>query len=247
MVARILKKGQQNNLGIFDSVLLVSIIIACLHGLVDDYLYNGAGTILGLFLAGITVSRVDTEPLFKIQWCFDRTDIIVVSALSIVFIGLIVLYQQTIRSIWYSNIGAVQMARVELDGFPTNEWAGPKIVVKLRNAEASLLASIEADPSNRTANHRLGLISMLRRDFKSASGYLSHAHSLAPHHRGIVKALGYSSAWQGDLSTAQTLLMEIPESSDELDVYRWWWEEQGYESYARNSSVLLSTFPLLQP
>ncbi len=243
MAARNLGPKQNRNMELSDWLLFSSLMIACVHGLVDDYLYNGVGSLLALFLAGIAVQRFGAEPIFKTQRRFDRTDIIVVASIGVLFVGLVLVYRQTIRSIWYSNIGAVQMARVELAGFPTNQWAGPRIVENLQDAEASLLTSLGADPANRTANHRLGLIAMLQWHYSSAVMPLSVAHQSAPHHRGINKSLGLCHAWLGDLEQARLLLGDLPEAQSELEVYIWWWQAQGQEQYARNASVLLPGIP----
>jgi hypothetical protein len=66
---------------------------------------------------------------------------------------------------------------------------------------------------------------MLRTDFDAAVGYLEVANKYAPGHRGIIKSLGYCYVWLGDFDNAQRLLAEIPEASEELGIYVWWWGE----------------------
>jgi hypothetical protein len=91
------------------------------------------------------------------------------------------------------------------------------------------------------------MIAMLRRDFNSAVGYLETAHSQAPTHRGIIKSLGYSYVWLGNMDMAQPLLAQIPEARDELDVYTWWWKSQGRGDLSQNAfqalGVLTGTTP----
>jgi hypothetical protein len=64
-------------------------------------------------------------------------------------------------------------------------------------------------------------------DFAAAAVYLEAALAGDPHHRGIVKSLGYTYAWLGQLDAARPLLEQIPEAGQELDTYRWWWGTQG--------------------
>jgi lipopolysaccharide biosynthesis regulator YciM len=132
------------------------------------------------------------------------------------------------------------MSQVELIGFPTNEWKVPAILPQLDLANASLHAALQADPTNRTANHRLGLISMRRGDFLSAIPYLEKAYQEAPDHRGIIKSLGYCYVWSGNMEKAQIFLSKIPEAKQELAVYVWWWQMQGRDGLSMNASVMNS-------
>lgn len=223
---------------LFDRLLLASLIIAFAHGLVDDYLYNHMGALLGLFLPGLAVNRRESKPLNLRLKQLDRADIIVLGSISVLLVALGAVCWNALRSRWDSNIGAAQMARVELSNFPTNEWAGPALADELQGAEASLHSALAADPANRTANHRLGMIALLRRDIPSACGYLFRAHLLDPAHRGITKSLGYCYAWLGDLESSKTLLRSMPEAWKELSEYVRWWQAQGYAEFSNNASVL---------
>jgi tetratricopeptide (TPR) repeat protein len=161
--------------------------------------------------------------------------VLAVSAVTI----LVLNFNKTV-SLLYANLGAVQMSRVELKYFPTNHWATAEIVPELETADSSLRSALRFDPDNRTANHRLGLIAMLRGDFESAAGYLEVALEQAPEHRGIVKSLGYSYAWLGDFDKAQRLLSEIPEANDELGIYVWWWDVRGRQDLSAKAGQLVS-------
>ncbi|MCC6569392.1 MAG: O-antigen ligase family protein [Anaerolineales bacterium] len=231
----------------FDRLLLAALVIAVAHGLVDDYLYNNLGAMLGLFLPGLAVRRLASKPLNPLPKQFDRADIIVLGSITVLLLALGAVYWNTLRSLWYANTGAAQMARVELAGFPTNEWAGPALADKLQDAEASLHVSLTADPANRTANHRLGLIALLRRDIPLACGYLSNAHLLDPAHRGITKSLGYCYAWLGDFENSKLLLSSMPEAGKELSEYVRWWQAQGYAEFSNNASALAAELRQSQP
>lgn len=222
-------------------VVLSALILAVVHGMVDDYLFQGSGAILSVALLGIVPGQSRVPQNSQGANHLGSAEIIMLAVAGAAMLALLVIYQNSIRSVWFSNLGAVQMAKVELAGFPTNQWAEASIVEKLQDAETTFLASVEADPSNRTANHRLGLISMLRRDFPSAEAYLEAARVKSPGHRGIVKSLGYCKTWLGDFESARALLSQIPEASDELSVYTWWWEMQGYSLLSANASALASS------
>ncbi|MGZ9225864.1 MAG: O-antigen ligase family protein, partial [Anaerolineales bacterium] len=216
---------------LFGWLALGALIIAFVHGMVDDYLYNGSGTMLALALAGLSNSvQSNSMPTA------DRKNryIFVLIPLGLIFFSMINL--NGFHAAWLSNLGAVQMAKVELAGFPTNEWTEPAIAPELEAANITFRAALQANPRNRTANHRLGLISMLRGDFLSASEYLERAHAAVPDHRGIVKSLGYCYVWLGDMEKALPFLRDIPEAKDELEVYVWWWDVHGRPDLSVNAS-----------
>jgi len=226
IVSRAIIKSNSMGLRFFNWLVLFALTIATIHGMVDDYLYNGNGAFLALSLAGVSaiVRREDHSDAMPIkQW--DLQTVILVSLIGICLTAF--LFLNRIYSVWYANLGAVQMAKVELIGFPNTGWAGQDIVLQLQPADASLLSSLKSDSKNLTANHRLGLLFMLNRDFQSAAAYLEAAHQLAPEHRGVTKSLGYCYVWLGEFDKAQVLLADIPETKDELDTYVWWWKNQG--------------------
>jgi len=222
---------------IFSWLVLFALVIAFVHGMVDDYLYYKNGTMLAFFLIGVSL----THSPIKIQPDKEKNikhKVMTTSAVFVVFAIFCIVNMNTIRSEWYANLGAVEMAQVELNGFPLNEWAGDKFISQLGMAESTLLSSLQLDSRNRTANYRLGLISLAHRDFSSALNYLLTAYHQAPQHRGIIKSLGYCYVWLGDMDNARLLLKNIPESKSELEVYVWWWGTQGRDDLSKNAAVM---------
>lgn len=240
MTSRTISKDNGNHT--FKWIVLFSLIVAVVHGMVDDYLYNGSGALLALFLVGLSLNEDHDQ--MPAQQTLDLRTVILVLA---IWVGIALVSLNTIRSIWYANLGAVQLAKVELARFPNEGWSGSDIVPNLEAADSTLHTSLQFDPSNRTANQRLGMISMLRRDFASAIRYLEAAHSLAPGHRGIIKSLGYSYAWSGDMEKSQSLLFQIPEAYEELDVYIWWWKTQGRNDLSENAALILNRLDSTTP
>ena len=231
MVSNSIAKGNQA----FNWVLLFSLIIALIHGMVDDYLYNSVGSVFSLFLVSLSANQSRNDNEFVVHGVDHRF----ISALIIACALLIVFNVKRIRGIWYSNLGAIQLSKVELVGFPDTGWTGKEIVPKLGQADLTLHSALQFDPFNRTANQRLGIISMLRRDFASAVGYLETAHSHASKHRGVIKSLAYCYVWLGYMEKAHPYLLQIPETKEELDVYTWWWGTQGRSDLSENAAVAL--------
>jgi lipopolysaccharide biosynthesis regulator YciM len=141
---------------------------------------------------------------------------------------------------WYANLGALQMARFDLADWNTGTWKDGSQIEGLKPAEELFIRALEYDPGNQTANHRLGLINMISRDFPAAVAHLTLAYQKEPSHRGIVKALGLSYVWNKQPDQALPLLKRIPEAEAELAIYPWWWRNQGREDLAQNAELLLA-------
>jgi hypothetical protein len=234
-------------------LLMLSVIIV--HGLFYDYLYNGPFTMLLFSPVGVSMAvfnsreiEDDTSQLTIMPFTLWRYKIrILIYVLMIGTIIVVALNINRIRSVWYANLGAIQMSRAELKDFPINRWVGPEMIPDLEIAEISLHKALQYNPKNLTANYRLGLISMIHQDYKTAIGYLETANMGMPAHRGVIKSLGYSYVWIGEMKIAQTYLAQIPETKDELDVYVWWWGTQGRSDLSGNASLALEKLSLETP
>jgi tetratricopeptide (TPR) repeat protein len=135
------------------------------------------------------------------------------------------------------------MARAELAGFPYENWDAERTRQVLESSEVQLAASsfdrsLALNPGNATARYRLGLISLERGNFTSAILHLEAAHRALPGHRGVVKVLGYSYVWAGEMELALPMLGQIPEAKSEMDVYSWWWKERGRVDLANQSAQM---------
>jgi tetratricopeptide (TPR) repeat protein len=230
------KITEANRTSVFNSIVLFSLVVAVVHGMVDNYLYNGVGSLLALLPVGLSMNagqaerssiRVGPAPVFA--------EVIVV----FLVIGVIAFFNP-LRSMWQANLGSVTLARSELDVFPLGVWTEISEAPELDAAEIQLRSALQLDPANRTANHRLGLIAMTRGDFETAARYLEAALEQAPGHRGIVKSLGLCYAWLGEWERAQVLLERIPEAPSELEVYEWWWDTQGRNDLSVHATQMVS-------
>lgn len=148
-------------------------------------------------------------------------------------------FRKPILSMLYSNLGAIQMSRIELSGFPTGQWSDGSQVELYSSSEKLFKKALQYDQNNRTAHHRLGLISMLHRDYSTAANLLEKAHQLDPLHRGINKVLGYSYVWSDQPELALPLLVQIPEARKEMEVYGGWWKTQGRTDLANKAEQMV--------
>jgi hypothetical protein len=241
-VSRAIVRAQSSEMRLFTWLVLFALVIAFVHGMVDDYLYNGRGVFLSVFLAGVSMIVIRNSDRNAVDVIYPsvtgrvkQKHVFIVLAAIVIFAGV---NFNKLCAVWYANLGAVQLAKVELAGFPQAGWADAEMVSRLDQADASLHTALRFDPFNRTANHRLGLISMLRRDFSSAVFYLHVAHGEVPRHRGIIKSLGFSYAWLGEMENGISLLRDIPEAKNEFDVYYTWWKGQGRDDLSKKAFMM---------
>jgi hypothetical protein len=219
---------------IFLWAIFAGLIVMSLHGSVEDWVYSDRGIPLLLAFPGAAIGFSNTFPdQFKRYGIrSSRSDkkskwLVPSLTIAILVFGIIgYLLQAPLRSTWYANWGAVLMARYDLASFPSDQWDDGQQVSKLATAETLFQQALQIQPRSRTSLHRLGLIAMLQRDFPKSVAYLETAHRLDPTHRGIIKALGDSYTWAGQLDAAAQLLVKIPEAQHEMRIYAGWWGNQ---------------------
>ena len=230
---------------------LSSLVIVMLHNLVDNVIGDSYLAMLLFIVPGFAFAVVHSSQVSK-KLTDDELKKppspgkprkkanarIIAFASIIVAIVFVIFFNRPLLSTWYANLGAVQMAKIELVGFPTNTWDTGQHVAELAPAEDNFLKSIEYNPTNRTANHRLGLIAMMRQDYPTAVSYLEKAYQADPDHRGIMKNLGYAYAWTGQFEKALPLLVNISEAKKELSTYQWWWETQNRKDLSTNAAEM---------
>ena len=244
LVARSIANDPQNELRLMRWLGLFALIVTIMHGLFYDYLYTGNGTALLFYPLGITmIGAVDQKG--SEERAFQQAKNVsswyrVLIGILLAVLAVFALNLNKIRPLWYANLGAIRMSQVELKGFPTGKWATSEIVPGLELADTTLQSALQYEPRNQTANYRLGLISMLRQDFRSAAANLETAYQEAPNHRGIIKSLGYCYVWLGEMDKAQTLLDQIPEAQHEMEVYIWWWGTQDRPDLSERASRMNS-------
>jgi O-antigen ligase len=217
-------------------ITAVTALATLLHGLVDNALYGTYGTPFILLLPALALLLSSPERQSALAW--GRYGFMLGGSLLLLGLLIFLAWRPQISAIWWANRGAVEMARQELASWPANEWADGSQVDELDTAVTYLETALAHDPHNATAHYRLGLVAMQRRDFATAVAHLEAAHQQLPHHRGLHKTLGYSYAWLGEPETAVDYLRSINEAPQELDVYVWWWQNQGRSDLVRQAEIV---------
>ncbi len=231
---------------------LTSLLTMLWHGMVDDAVYSSFGLPLLLLAPGMAAalarpagaeggSELRAVGRSMANAAGSSRPIRRLAIGGALLVGLACLYalRGFLGASWYANMGALKMARIELAGFPTGEWDDGQEAGDLKLAESQFNQALASNPGNRTAHHRLGLIRMLRRDYRGAITHLEQAYRADPRHRGIQKVLAYSYVWTGQFGSALRLLSGLPEAGYELRNYVWWWGNQGREDFAERASRMI--------
>jgi hypothetical protein len=217
------------------------LIVMTVYGLVEDPFYSGWPVLLLFVFPGLGVVASEPGPPVSLRPSFKIA--VVVGGLA-VLAGLFVAFRQQVLAAWYANLGAVEMARVELAGWPeTARWQSDFDAAEFLPAVALLNRALQFAPNNVTANYRLGLVAAKQGYETEAVSRWSQANQAAPSHRGVRKVLGYAYVWQGQLDLAAELLSDIPEAKSELDTYSWWWGTQGRDDLAAQAAAMVERLP----
>lgn len=222
---------------LLSGALVAVLAVVCIHGLVDDPLYGSRGVLLLWVPVGLAAIIFPRRRANRRETMSDkRVKLAAFVLLAVIVLATLFIYRAPFMAQWYSNLGAVEMARAELDDYPSGEWeTGPETTGELAAASAHFSSALAIEPGNRTAWHRLGLIALKAQDFEKAKNDLYNAYLLDRNHRGIRKSLGYATLWAGDPSRSVSLLVEIPEAADELTNYIDWWQAQGRDDLSRSA------------
>lgn len=215
------------SLSLLRHATLVALMTMILHGFVDDAFYGEKGTPLVFLFPGLTLYLASENPGFLSNGhSLRRYGKSALAVVAVVALGLVWIFPKA-QSYWYSNLAAVQMAKLQLNDFPSGRWQLGAGGGEWGVAERMLLQAFEQNRQNRPAAYRLGLIAMLRMDFTNAVDFLTDAYQMDPGHRGVIKNLGYCYVWIGQPNQALSLLKKIPEARQELEAYSGWWRLHG--------------------
>lgn len=236
-------------ISLFRWAILISIITHLIHTLVDDPLYAFVGTPFLFLLPGLCLMLVDVHEIPRLTMPrLPRVRLMQIGGASAAVLAIVLLVLwRPLFSNWYAMSGAVQMAKIELANWPLNEWNRYPDLDGLAAAAEKFEQALALDPTNRTANHRLGLIEMQNQVFDTAVSHLEAAYQQDPDHIGIVKSLGFSYVWQGNYDAAAPLLDLIPEAQYELENYVSWWEGNGRDDLADHAANMLEQMAQAAP
>lgn len=236
----------------------VAYIVMFVHGIVDDAIFGVQGTIFLFLLPALSVGLTKSSQKLDVNENHESSRDgekkkpslqlwmgLGVLVFVMIVIGLVI-GNSSVRSRWYANLGAITMSHKDLSEWPFKEWNSNTDVSGYESAERDFVQSVELDPYQRTAWHRMGLISLQARNFNQAIAELENALIYDPMHRGIRKNLGYAYTWVGADDKALSLLNDISEAAGEMQTYSRWWRGQQRPDLATRAKVMASELKKLK-
>ncbi|MFK7803642.1 MAG: O-antigen ligase family protein [Anaerolineae bacterium] len=202
----------------FTGAILASLTTLILHGFIDNAIYSNAGSTMLFIGPALAFSLAKTQQTNRL---IKRLNLVVLSAFIIIGISL----NTKLISTWHANAGSIEMAKIQLAEWPTGEWSRGESTEALQKVIPTFETALEQNRQNTSAHFRLGLIALDRHDFPAAAVHLAEAQKTNQSHIGIQKNLGYAYLWSSDFDKAKTQLQSLENIQNELDAYRWWWQE----------------------
>lgn len=227
----------------FASVAATSLML--LHGVVDVLFYFSRVISLMFIPIGLTICALQPfTPLQAREPTFGRGRVVGAAAAgALVLIAALVLLagRETLTAQWDANWGALKQSQLELSKVrdPRPTYSEVRRSVDLTDAQALYLDALERDPKNRTAHARLGMIALDRYEFQTALEHLQAAYDADKTNRPVIKSLGYTYLWTGDMERAEALLKQIPEASVELGYTGQEWRKLGREELATRAQRMI--------
>jgi hypothetical protein len=207
--------------------IAAAFVAVALHGLVDDALYSGAAAPWLFLLPGLSVLR-NGQSASRRPWLTAQ----LASLAAVAAIGLAFALIPAWRAAALANVGAVEMARLELNGWPVRNWQDNGDPRALASARAWFEQALSTDAHNPTAAFRLGLIEAMEDDHARAVMHMEAARGVGATPHGLAKSLGYSYTWLGQIEAGAALLRTVPEARYEMQLYAEWWLAQGHADRA---------------
>jgi predicted Zn-dependent protease len=141
------------------------------------------------------------------------------------------------RAVFQTNLGALAQTRAELSVYRWPEWPIQDAVrrtpeVDLGPALTRYRAALALDPTNVTANRRLGQIELSRGEYEAAQRHLEAAYAAAPEQRATRQMLGEIYAIAGRRAEAAFLWQGLDLGQDQLPIRAWWYRSIGEDEKA---------------
>ncbi len=226
------------------SGLTIALGTLLLHGLVDDVLYSSRALPLIFVPFALTAvavlpnaERVKSDATEPSQAGRSRTRMLgaVIALALLVVAGL--LYRTPIAAAWYADLGTVSQAQEELRHWPDVQADEVRTSGDLSEAIDDFQRALTLAPNNRTANRRLGLIALARRDYVVAVTALERAYHAGPGDRTVWPALATAYVATSQIEQALPLLRALPDAFSLLAEQGEQWQKEGSTDLAGRANA----------
>jgi O-antigen ligase len=203
----------------------LALVIMLVHGLVDDTLY-GSRALLILFAPFAFAASHPQPPATRPLPLATRHLLFALAA--ILLTTSLLLWQPRPRALYFANLGAVYQSRAELAVYDWPAWDIQDSVrreVDLSAAVAAYERALVLNPSNATANRRLGQIALSRGDYSAALLHLERAYAATPWDNATRQLLGEAYVVNGRVAEAAQLWATVNNSQGQLELRAYWYHK----------------------
>ena len=201
----------------------LSLIIVVLHGTVETALYGRGVLLLFVPMAFAVQAAQEQQHLAKLQRILG----LLVVGLPL---GMALLWPYRSLSLVYSNLGAVHQSREELGLYNWPEWPVQDAVrrkVDLSRAVYEFEEALTLDPSNATANRRLGMILLSLGEYEDALAHLEAAYAAEPNTTTTRQLFGEALIVNGRLGEGRGLWSDVNNKQRQLGLRVAWYRYTG--------------------
>jgi tetratricopeptide (TPR) repeat protein len=208
----------------------LSLVVVLVHGIAENALYSREG-ILFLFVplafaATLTAKRNTRAG----RWMMPGLPIC-----ALLLASILALTWHPLSSLFYSNLGAVHQSRTELSVYSWPEWPVQDAVrraVDLSQPIEEFERALELDPSNTSANRRLGMIELSLGEYEDALRHLERAYAGEPESMTTQQLLGEAFIVNGQFDEGQALWSGVSNSEGQLTLRAFWYRHIGDDERA---------------
>jgi len=231
-------RGQGGAIRLFALAGIASLVAQCVHGLVDTGVYAAriAPMMFVPLAFALAVAKVEVEVKAEVKvgpaW-FLASALVLLLATALL---------PPVRAQFQAQLGAVSQTRAELSIYRWPEWPIQDALrrplldapnpVELGPASVRYRAALALDPTNVTANRRLGQIELSRGEEAAARQHLTAAYDAAPDQPAVRQLLGESYAISGQVAQAAGLWRTLDLSAGQIDIRAWWYDHLGQSQQA---------------
>ena len=209
-----------------------AIVVLALHGLIDAPLYGSRSTIFllvpfGLLVAGRRGTRSVDAPAPK-PAAYHSNQVRVSRIVPLLLLLVIAwIGRRPILAAAYANLGALEQTRIELQNYSWPAWSFQDEIrqqADLNAAAGAFRQALHHQPSNATANRRLGMIALADGDYAQALAYLEVAYSATPGDNATRQLLGEAFIANGRVDEGVALWQTVDRTQRRLEIRNWWYE-----------------------
>jgi hypothetical protein len=200
----------------------LSLVTVLLHGMVEDAIY-GSRSLMLLFLPLAFVfpypTKVEVERYTR-SWIARG----IILGLLVV---AIILWIRPLTSAAVSNLAAILQSQMELGQYSWPEWPIQDAIrreIDLSFAVDGYEQALRVDPTNETANRRLGQLALSLGDYESALHYLEAAFTHNPDDQAIRFLLGEALIVNGRQQEGIEMWSDVNSSQGQFDIRVFWYD-----------------------